>query len=88
MPSPLPSIGTVDAYLPSLLLFIMSGIKLKSAFLLLKLTHALSVPSPLIVGSDKFEECFSLIKSHSLFPEALGIYTDLTSKEYKVVFVA
>lgn len=35
-------------------------------------------------GSDKFPECLSLICDQSLYPEALGIYQDHTSSEYKV----
>ena len=36
------------------------------------------------VGPDKFSECLALIKEHSLYTNALAIYTTHTSDEYKV----
>lgn len=34
-------------------------------------------------GADKFEECFAFIREHALYQEALDIYTDRSSSEYK-----
>ena len=61
------------------------------SFLPLFLTPTLPFPTATcylhyfgFIGPDKFEECFSLIKGHSLYPDALSIYTDMASREYKV----
>lgn len=35
-------------------------------------------------GPEKFEECMSLIENHSLYKEALKIFKDQKSSEYKV----
>ena len=35
-------------------------------------------------GPEKFTECLSLIRDQSLYPQALRIYRDLSSSEYKV----
>ena len=36
-------------------------------------------------GIEKFPECLSFVKEHSLYTEALGSYGDRSSDEYKVI---
>lgn len=43
--------------------------------------------SSLILGPEKFEECLGLVREHSLYTEALAIYSDRSSPEYKVYCV-
>ena len=40
--------------------------------------------SSLIIGPEKFDECLGLVREHSLYTEALTIYSDRSTPEYKV----
>ena len=37
-----------------------------------------------LTGSERFEECVTFMCQHSLYKEALGVFTDKSSPQYKV----
>ena len=37
-----------------------------------------------IAGPERFDECLSLIKEHSLYSQAMEIFSDKSSHEHKV----
>ena len=39
-----------------------------------------------IAGPEKFDECLSLIKEHSLYSQAMEVFSDKSSHEHKVIF--